>query len=244
MQTEPRPETAALPKIRAGDLFLFTRKTLGDVADAVREEGWRALLPELGGWLIGLTIAVLQRVFCPGEQGHADGFWEGIHSAMAVELPGRPLELLESTANRHPTRHGNGVRIVPLDRIARYRSAVTGWHLSGEYAALLTPLAVARWYDDHAGDQYRFGGLPFALLASAIAWDCPGYGYCSEEISGLLLETTIIPRSLPVLRGKRRTRGGFKPQCIAPCELARKPQYQRESQYDAKEALCQTNRQP
>lgn len=206
---------------RPGDLVLFGRVTLRDVRSFADFAGW------LSNWIIALT----QRLFSRSAMGDYDGLWECIHAACIVRSGGE-LRLMESTAAC------GGVRLCdPLTRVRAYKGAVIVLPLNDDYAEKWDDDRAGEWLTEHCNDSYRWGGLPFALLANAIAWDWPGAMFCSEAVMSLYQACYIVPEHLPVLRGRRVVMGVLKPQCYSPAECGQLPQLARSRMCNVKEKI-------
>jgi len=207
--------------MRPGTLVLFVRRTLRDVRS----------FADFGGWLSNWIIALTQRCFSRSAMGDYDGLWECVHAACIVRSGGE-LMLMESTAS------AGGVRLCdPLKRIREYPSAVIVLPLNDEYAEKWDNERAGEWLTEHCMDSYRWGGLPFALLAAALAWSWPGAMFCSEAVMSLYQHCYIVPEHLPVLRGRRVVMGELKPQCYSPAELGQLPQLSRARLCNAKEKI-------
>lgn len=201
-------------ELHPGDLVLFVRLTLRDV------RSWADLL----GWLSNWAIALTQRLFSRSAMGDYDGLWECVHAAVIIQDE-RGLRLLESTAPR-------GVcQCDPHERIAAYRGQVLVLPLNQVYALLWDDESAERWLQLHCTDTYRWGGLPFALLLAAVAWEWPGAMFCSELVMDLYQHVGIVPEHLPVLRGRRVVEARLKPQCYSPAECGLLPQLARSEMY-------------
>lgn len=204
-----------------GSLLLFRRLTL---RQALHGYGIRGIPTWLAHW----CIAICQLIKSGGPQ--PDGYWQYVHAAIIIYdiLVASPTYLMEFTAGRP------GMRMWRTDvRLAAYPGAVDCYPLSERYT--WDAAKAQRWASEHDDWDYDFWGLPFAVTSLLSGRKPKKKLFCSSSIIAILLDQTIVPPELMVVRGGRLVMSEVKPQTYSPAEVGRIPQFKRNSAFCVKE---------
>ena len=189
------------PRIRTGDLLLFSRLTLRHVLADPRR---------IITWLGNLTVALKQHTV----NSRADGCWEFVHVGMAVRnyTTGEAL-LLEYTAGQR----GPGLHRLS-ERLAGYPGATL--HLPLYPHVAIDDARMQRWLDVHRLDAYNYAGLLFPASVLLSGWARPGRLFCSEAVMSALQWCGALPAAHNVWAGDHLALASIEPQEYSPDEVA------------------------
>jgi hypothetical protein len=189
------------PRIRTGDVLLFSRLTLRHVL---------ARRASLGGYLGNTAIALKQRA----ANSRADGCWEFVHCGMAVRnyTTGEVL-LAEYTAGQR----GPGLRQLSL-RVRDYPGAVL--HLPLYPHVAVADARMQTWLDRHRLDAYNYAGLLFPCSTLLSGWQRAGRMFCSEAVVSALQYCGALPYDQYVWAGDHKARVSIQPHAYSPDEVA------------------------
>lgn len=206
--------------IKPGTLVLFIRPTL---TVALKRWGVRGVY----NWAAGLGTACFQFFVA----GPFDGYYESQHIGIVVSYGGR-LCVLEIMPG--------GVRLAPVDKRLAIHPVVTLIPLNERYQALFDIRAeqVTDFIRRHLDDDYRWGGLLFAVICNLMGWEAPGAEFCAELVIKLLLYVGVIPGELTVLRGDRDAVAHVRAWGYSPCAAARLPQLKNSAQLTLRNGVC------